>query len=147
LLDRLGDGPRKHVLAQLKSVDPAMRALAVRILRRHGDKYGDDMLSLGDDSSDEVKREVLLAIRRLKGPAAMTALTQLAATYNGSDRYQLDAIHIAAEGRKLELLDRLEANGPLSAAQFPLVQVLAPDRAAALVLARLKDASLEDAEA
>ncbi len=147
LLDRLGDSPRSHVLAQLKSVDPAMRALAVRILRRHGERYGDDVLSLGDDSSDEVKREVLLAIRKLKGPAALAVLTKLAATYNGSDRYQLEAINVAAEGRKQELLDRLEAEGPLLAAQFPLVQVLSPDRAAGVVLARLKDASLEDAEA
>ncbi len=146
LLDRLGDEPRGHVIEQLKHMDPAMRALAVRILRRHGAKYADDILSLAGDSSDEVKREVVLAIRKLKGPAALAALTRLAASYNGADRYQLEAINVAADGRKQELLDRLEADGPLSAAQFPLVQVLSPDRAAALVLARLKNASLEDAE-
>ncbi len=147
LLDRLGDEPRGHVIEQLKHMDPAMRALAVRILRRHGDEYGDNILSLAGDSSDEVKREVVLAIRKVKGPTALAVLTQLAATYNGADRYQLEVINVAAEGRKQELLDKLEADGPLSAAQFPLVQVLAPDRAAALVLARLKDASIEDAEA
>ncbi len=147
VLDRLGEGPRAHVLAQLASHDPATRALAVRILRRHGAMYEDKILSLAGDASAEVRREILLALRKIQTPAALNVLVQLAASYDGTDRYQLEAINIAAEGRKGELLERLEASGPLTAAQFPLVQVLSPERAAALVLARLKDTSLAEAEA
>ncbi len=63
----------------------------------------------------------------------------MADTYDGSDRYQLEAIHIAAGDRKQPLLDLLERNGTLTDKQFPLLQVLAPDRAASLLLARLHD--------
>ena len=59
-------------------------------------EYGDAILALADDSSAEVRREVLLAIRNLQGDAAEAALAKMAATYDGTDRYQLEAINIAA---------------------------------------------------
>jgi putative heme-binding domain-containing protein len=101
-------------------------------------------LSLANDPSAEVRREVLLAIRTLPGDLPLEILANMAATYDGSDRYQLEAIHIAAAGRNQALLDRLEKRGRLTAAQFPLVQVLAPDRAAALLIAQLQDTTLDE---
>jgi putative membrane-bound dehydrogenase-like protein len=144
LLDRIGGDAREHVVAQLKSIDPAMRALAVRILRRHGEENSEAILSLADDSSAEVRREVLLTIRTLPGDMPLAVLAKMAATYDGSDRYQLEAIHIAANNRKEALLTLLEKQSPLEPAQFPLMQVLAPERAAASLLARLEDKSLDD---
>ena len=143
VMDRLGGEVREAVVAQLHDDSGEFRALAVRILRRHGQQYGDAILKLSADPSPEVRREVLLAIRNLQGPPADEALARLAATYDGSDRYQLEAIHIAAADRKAALLDRLEKNGPLTAAQFGLLQLLSPDRAAASVLARLSDPKLD----
>src|SRR5262249_44589110 len=135
LLDRIGGAAREHVVAQLKSGDAAFRALGVRILRRHSAEYADAILPLGDDSADEVKREVLLAIRTIPGDKAMDVLERIAATYDGSDRYQLEAINIAANDRKHELLERLDRRGFFQGliapgGRFPLLEVLDPKRAA-----------------
>jgi putative membrane-bound dehydrogenase-like protein len=143
VMDRLGGEAREAVVEELHGDSAEFRALAVRILRRHGKQYGDAILKLTDDPSPEVRREILLAIGTLQGLPAEQALAQLAATFDGSDRYQLEAIHIAAGDRKAALLERLEKNGPLTAAQFPLLQLLSPDRAAASLLARLSDPKVD----
>src|SRR6185312_17458003 len=120
--------------------NPIMRALAIRILRRHDltgsdAEYAPRILALAHDPSPEIRREVLLTIRTLKSDAADGALAEIAATYDGTDRYQLEAVNIAADDRKAALLARLEKSGPLKVEQFPLVQVLDPKRAAEMVLA------------
>lgn len=147
LLDRIGGEARENVMAQLKNSDRVFRALAVRILRRHGEQYAGAILTLAGDSDPEVRREVLLALRTLKGEAAEAALATLAATYDGSDRYLLEAIHIAAVGRQEKLLASLEQQAPLSPERFQLLQVLSPDRAAQSLLARLKQGDLDDKSA
>lgn len=147
LLDRIGGAARDKVVEQLSSPDDATRALAVRILRRHGDEFGTSILGLAGDSSAEVRREVLLAIRNLKGDAPLQALAAIASTYDGTDRYQLEAINIAVKDRKPALLALLQAKGSLSKAQFPLLQLLAPDQAAAMLIAQLQDSQLDEAAA
>jgi putative heme-binding domain-containing protein len=144
VLDRLGGEARKIVEGQLKHSDPAFRALAVRILRRHGAAFAEPILSLQSDPSSEVRREVLLALRTLSGEQAEAALAKIAATYDGSDRYQLEAINIAAGTRQAALLARLEKHGPLPIAQFPLLQLLNPSRAADQLLARLARTDLDE---
>jgi putative membrane-bound dehydrogenase-like protein len=143
ILDRIAGESRTAVVERLRDADAAQRALAVRILRRHGAAYGDAILSLVDDPSAEVRREVLLALRTLHGEQADRALLKLAAAYDGTDRYQLEAIHIAAGDRKADLLAKLEKQGPLSAAQFPLMQALNPARAAEQILDRLAHGGLD----
>ena len=147
VLDRIGGEARTHVLKQLQSPDPAFCALAVRILARHGAEYGDAIVALARDDSDTVRREVLLAIRNLQGDDAMAALAQIASTYDGSDRYQLEAINIAAGDRKQDLLATLEKQGTLSETQFPLLQLLDPQRATTALIAKLKDTKLDDSAA
>lgn len=147
VLDRLGGDARDSVVAQLQSDSAEFRALAVRILRRHGQEYGDAILKQSADPSPEVRREVLLAIRNLEGSPAEEALARMAASFDGSDRYQLEALNIAAGDRKSRLLERLEKNGPLAAAQFGLLQLLSPERAAAGLLARLSQANLSQKDA
>ena len=144
VLDRIDGEARGLVVEQLESSDPATRALAVRILRRHGEAHAAAILALADDPSDEVRREVLLAIRTLKGDAAMAALAKIASTYDGTDRYQLEAINIAAGDRRQELLAGLEKQGTLAIEQFPLLQLLNPGRAADVLLARLEDNSQDE---
>jgi putative membrane-bound dehydrogenase-like protein len=144
LLDRLGGAARSAVVEHLKHSDPAFRALAVRILRRHGAEYSDAILRASGDSSAEVRREVLLALRALEGPQVEDALARIAAGYDGRDRYQLEAINIAAGNRKEKLLARLEERGPLSVEQFPLLQVLSPQRASESLMARLAGGPLDD---
>ncbi|MBI3838416.1 MAG: HEAT repeat domain-containing protein [Planctomycetia bacterium] len=147
VLDRIGGEARKIVVDQLKNPNASFRALAVRILRRHGGEFSVPILSIASDPSAEVRREVLLAIRTIKGEKALAVLGKLAATYDGTDRYLLEAINIAARGRKEQLLARLEKQQPLSVGQFPLLEVLSSERAVDNLLARLTQTNLDEKSA
>ncbi len=140
VLDRLGGGGRKLVVKQLASQDAAFRALAVRILRRHGEEYLSAILPLADDSSSEVNREVLLALRTAHSDDARDALVKLAKKYDGTDRYLLEAINIAAAEHKQELYERLASERGFTPAQFSLLQLLKPEAA----LDRLREELLAD---
>ena len=146
MLDRIGGDGRTTVLAQLGSPDSSMRALAVRILRRHGAEYADRILALQGDRSPEVAREVLLAIAGLKTPAARDALVEIASRYNGSDRYFLEAINIAAGSRKKELYDSLTKRGGLDVHRADLMQALDPDRTQQHLVRQLASADTEPAD-
>ncbi len=143
VLDRIGGDGRTRVVEQLQNSDSPFRALAVRILRRHGSEYCDSILGMAADASPEVRREVLLALRGLAGEKAEAALASIAAGYDGADRYLLEAIHIAAADRQKSLLTRLESQRPLSSEQFPLLQLLDPQRATHDLLARLAQGNLD----
>lgn len=123
LLDRMGGDARKHVVAQLDNSDSTWRALAVRILRRHGGEFVDALLARADDASPEVRREVLLSLPKLPGPQALAALVKAAQAYNGDDRYELEALNIAAAGRKPELFAALTA-GEVPLDRFALLSLL-----------------------
>ena len=140
VLDRIGGAGRAVVAAQLKHNDAAFRALAgahsptprQRVWRRRFWRWPPTLRPRSAARS-------CWPPARSAASKAEAALAQIAATYDGTDRYQLEAINIAAGDRKAELLARLEKDQPLSAAQFPLVELLAPDRAAKLLLARLTE--------
>ncbi|HVX10859.1 MAG TPA: PVC-type heme-binding CxxCH protein [Pirellulales bacterium] len=144
VLDRIGGEARRSVVDELKSGDGAMRALAVRILRRRGAEHTDAILAMAGDPSLEVRREVLLALPKLSGPQAERVLVGLASTYDGSDRYQLEAIHIAAGARKAELYAALEAAGKVSLDKLPLLQVLDPKKAADFATRSLAASNLDE---
>ncbi|MBI3464356.1 MAG: c-type cytochrome [Planctomycetes bacterium] len=146
LLDRIGGDARHHVVDRLKRDSPAMRALAVRILRRHGAEYADALLPLASDSSAEVQREVLLALRGLPDETAMPVLAKFAAEYDGQDRYLLEAVNIASEGRKPALYAALQRQGQVTADKIQLLQLLEPDTAARFVLATIAKNSLADTD-
>ncbi|HEX3871162.1 MAG TPA: PVC-type heme-binding CxxCH protein, partial [Pirellulales bacterium] len=144
LLDRIGGEARKNVIGELKSSDDSMRALAVRILRRHAQEYARAILAMADDTSAEVRREVLLAIPKLEGPEALEVLVKLASQYDGSDRYQLEAINIAAAGRKESLYEELKKRGRADLDNIALVQLLNPFAAAELLRAGVSTAKTDD---
>ncbi len=137
VLDRMGGRGREAVIGQLTNEDPAFRALAVRILRRHGSEYAHRILPLAGDKSDEVVREVLLAIRSLKFTEADAALAAITGRYDGHDRYLLEAINIAMTDRKDNLYKQLTANGELKPEQIDLLQLLNPQAANEFLKARL----------
>lgn len=129
LLDRVGGIGRETVLEQLRSRESTFRALAVRILRRHEEDYLGALLPLADDSSSEIQREVLLALRNAQSEAAREALVRIAKRYDGTDRYLLEAINVAAANWKLELYKRLTTDRGFTLAQLGLLQLLNPNAA------------------
>ena len=145
LLDRLGGDAREHVVEMLADEDSTYRALAVRILRRHGDAYEQPILDLVNDESSEVRREVMLGIRNWSSDAAVGALAKLVGRFDGSDRYELEAIRVAAGDRAGAVFDQLAENGP-DPQSFSLLWALDAARAESL-LAELIEAPDVDEEA
>lgn len=149
LLDRIGSAGRKFVAQQLSSDDPAFRALAARILRRRADDDIKQLTTLVADSAPEVRRELLLAIpmiARVDAHGAWHALVQLAAEFDGQDRFQLEAIHIAAGKRKAELYSELDKAGKWSSQKIALMAVLDPDAAGRYLIAKLSDRTTTESD-
>lgn len=146
LLDRIGGKGREAVRAQLKSTDPAFRALAVRILRRNPVESERDILSLTDDADGEVLKEVLLGIGRLKSPAAESALVKLFERYDGSDRYYLESLHIASKGRETEIFKAVFERPGLAVDQrlVNLVRILRPEDAIRYICGKMAQKGLPD---
>src|SRR5579872_2546477 len=144
LLDRIGGRGRESVKAELKSPDPAFRALAVRILRRHGDEFAADLFRLARDPDGEVLKEVLLAIGKSKHPSATDLLVALFERYDGSDRYLLEALGVAARGREAEVFDVVieRPNSPVTPRLVNIARVLKPGDAAKYLASRLASADL-----
>ena len=143
LLDRIGGAGREYVAKQLSNSDGKWRALAVRILRRHGEPHAPAILALANDTDGEVVREVLLAIRKLDSSAADEALLSVIKRFDGKDRYLLEAIHVAAAPRKDKILAAIKsAQG--SAGQLSVLQVLDPAAASVAMLSALSAVTSED---
>lgn len=147
LLDRIGGDARSAVVGHLKSDSSELRALAVRILRRHGETYESQILPLADDAAADVRREVLLSIASLNSDKSLDALARAAASFDGRDRYQLETLNIAAGSRKEALYDKLSKQGKWSFEQLPLMQLLNSKAAAEFVSANLTKSGLDPAAA
>jgi putative heme-binding domain-containing protein len=145
VLDRVGGEARGRVIDELKSPSGRARALAARILRRHGEEHRAAILSLVDDPEIEVRREVLLALRGWRGPDIDAALLKLATSYDGTDRYLLEAINIAATDRQKQLAAELAKAGRISFDNVDLIQALDPDAAARFVTRELARQELGEA--
>lgn len=161
LLDRIGGEGRNIVAKQLNSKDERFRALAVRILGRHGldtwNLWGNSV----KDESPQVAREALLALRRvpnsepgvlnntalnLKGQI-VEQLANAAKKYDGTDRYLLETLNVAAAGRQAELAQALTKEGTFAGKQFPLVQLLDPKLAGEYLSAQLSGGKVDPAAA
>ena len=108
-----GDGT---ALAVLKDKDPSMRELAVRILGRdvatngkvENAKPGDrpaqrflaDLLPMANDPDAGVRRELILALRNMATDTVGDALKTLASRWDGQDRWYLEALGLALQGRE-----------------------------------------------
>ncbi len=105
-------GPRywKHLHAALRSPDPDLRVTAFRALRAAGEELQPLVARLATDPSPAVRREVLIALRDEPLTECEDPLLELAAGYDGEDRYYLEAFGIAAEGKVDELYSLLAAD-------------------------------------
>jgi putative membrane-bound dehydrogenase-like protein len=139
--------PCTEVHEQLKSPDPSMRALAVRILHRQSESHGivglrlnvchpdiKVILSMANDPDPEVRREVLLAMPKIPSVEKPDVLAKLAAQYDGNDRYLLEAINIAAGKGQApafaeSVYNELVKTNALNDKNLALVQILKPSAA------------------
>lgn len=144
LLDRIGGAGRDVVKKQLKSSDPAFRALAVRIVRRHGAESEADLLAMVTDKDGEVFKETLLGLGKLTSQSATAAVIDAYKRYDGSDRYLLETLAIASRGREGDVFKAVvETPGAkIDPRLVSIVRILKPEDATQFLSARLAQSDL-----
>ena len=98
LMAHLGPDGVTAVEQQLANPDPQVRIAAFRALRQVKTSVLADVRRLSTDSSPAVRREVALALRGVPFSESRDVLMALAAGYDGTDRWYLEALGTAASG-------------------------------------------------
>ena len=102
------DSGAKRVYDLLTSHDSARtRVLAFRALERAGHKPLKLARRVVDDPSSAVRRTALLALRDTPYKKKRKLLIEMAGDFNGKDRWYLEAIGTAAEGKRAKLYKAL----------------------------------------
>jgi len=109
LMAQLGPDGETAAEQQLSDPDPLMRITAFRALRAAGKDVLPLARMLVSDTSAAVRREVAVALRDLPFAQCRDLLLQLAAGYDGHDRWYLEALGIGAEGKEAALYPLLTA--------------------------------------
>jgi putative membrane-bound dehydrogenase-like protein len=100
LLAQLGDKGAALARKELTSADDTRRLVAFRALRAAGRDVFTLCESMAKDKSPAVRREVALALREFKTPAAVALLVTIAQQFDGQDRAYLEAIGLASTDRE-----------------------------------------------
>jgi len=102
LLARVKGSGKKYVEAALKDRDPDIRITGLRIARALKLDVIPYVAKLTKDSSPQVRRECVIALRHNTSPAAPKFWAQLAAQHDGRDRWYLEALGIGADKQEDE---------------------------------------------
>jgi putative membrane-bound dehydrogenase-like protein len=86
-----------YLEAASRDADPDIRIVALRAARRAGLDIIPMAERLALDPTPAVRREVALSLRHSESPRAAALWTQLARTYDGRDRWYLEALGISAD--------------------------------------------------
>ncbi|MBI4582510.1 MAG: hypothetical protein HY717_00560 [Planctomycetes bacterium] len=147
LLGALGE---KEILARLAALpDPRFQVLALRCARLFFESSFLELASPLASSRDwHVRRELLLQLRGFPGEAALKWIARLAGEYDGFDRFYLEAIGIASQGREGQVFQALSASwgGEWNKKVKDLLWELHPPEAAEFLARRLASPSIPDAE-
>ena len=106
----LGSIDPKYVQLASENPNEDLRVLSVRMARKYLGNPHDFLLKMADDESIQVKREVSLAIHHKN---YSDIWVKLANSYNGKDRWFLEALGIGANGdwdKSLDLLKEKKGN-------------------------------------
>ena len=149
LLDRIGGEGRSVVRRELASTDPTFRALAVRILRRHGETTLPELLPFINDADGEVSKEALLAAGASPSPTATTAILKAWSKYDGSDRYLLETLGIASRNRQPEVFQKVVegASGDVTPQLIDIARILRPEDASKFLAGKLASSGLNEKSA
>ncbi len=117
LLAELGPAGVREVERQLADPDPQIRLTAFRALRKVRGTAIEEARRLSRDPSPAVRREAAIALRGVPFEQSRDILLTLAAGYDGSDRWYLEALGTAAtdneEALYLALLSAQPQRDPL----------------------------------
>ena len=94
------------------SEDPRFRTLALRVSRHIGVDQSERIAAMVRDSDAGVRREVALMLRDFPLDSKMDNWLALADGYDGSDRWYLSALGIAAKGAEDAIFDALRDRRP-----------------------------------
>ncbi len=108
LMAQLGDAGRSAVVELLNDDDPNTRIVAFRALREASADVLVYARQLASDSSPAVRREVALAMRDVPLDECRDVLVQLATGFDGRDRWYLEALGTACEGKEDGLYSLLQ---------------------------------------
>ena len=100
LLAQLGDKGVALARKELASADDTRRLVAFRALRSADRDVFALCESMAKDKSAAVRREVAIALRDFKTPAAIATLVTIAQQFDGQDRAYLEAIGLASTDRE-----------------------------------------------
>jgi len=99
LLTKIKGKEAQYVAAGLKSADANLRMTALRAARQTSLDLVPYLKQLAKDADPQVRREVAIALRFSKSPEAPAIWADLAAQYDGQDRWYLEALGIGADVR------------------------------------------------
>ncbi|MCP4812539.1 MAG: HEAT repeat domain-containing protein, partial [Planctomycetaceae bacterium] len=105
LLAALKDGTALAVEMALRDKSDDVRALALRITRRHRLPVEPVVRKLVRDDSALVRRECAISLHRLDTPESVQLWVELATQYDGQDRWYLEALGIGEVGKETACLD------------------------------------------
>jgi putative heme-binding domain-containing protein len=109
LLAQLGPAGVGEVERLLSSEDATTRLTAYRALRAAGADVLPHAARLARDPSPAVRREVALSLRDVPLERSREIIADLASGYDGADRWYLEALGIAADGKEEALYPVLRA--------------------------------------
>ena len=105
VLAATADTPQDAIEIALRDESDDIRALALRIARRHRTPVEPVVERLVNDKSAIVRRECAVSLHRLHSEEAAQLWTELAIQYDGKDRWYLEALGVGAVGKETECLN------------------------------------------
>ncbi|GIW97197.1 MAG: hypothetical protein KatS3mg111_0530 [Pirellulaceae bacterium] len=97
--------PASQIRWLITQRDENLRIVGIRIAKQHGLDVVPIVEQLIDDSSSHVRRELLIALRHVDDPRAADLWAALATQHHAGDRWYLEALGIAADGKWDTYLD------------------------------------------
>ncbi len=145
------DGNRSQAIARAANdADENIRCQAVRMARRETKTLGAWLAKWTNDSSPAVRREVAIALHEYNGVDTGELWAKLAHRFDGQDRWYLEALGIAADGRWNECLSawlKLVGDDWQNASGVQLIWRSRADRTSELLAQLIANPATDDATA
>ncbi len=111
-LAALGEEGGAALQEAFEAEDPRFRIEALRVARLHDLDLPGRVAELSGDTDPQVRREAALMLRELPDGDRVGSWLRLADSYDGSDRWYLGALGIAAAGAEDSIFEALRARRP-----------------------------------